>query len=138
MSDKINQELEDLLTLGRGMSPEEFEAVVDNYLPSKTEEEKNILASAVNKKGSAVLNQLKEIDAEIAIIEKLNGIEDFVKLSKVAETYFGKSKAWLYQRLHGHKVHGKSAQFTDEEKHKLSEALLSLSNDIKTVALQIV
>ena len=138
MSEQIKQELEDLLYLGRKMSSEEFEAVLDDYLPTKTEEEKNTILSSVEEKGAAALGQLKAIDSEIAIMEKFNGIEDFVKLSKIAETYFGKSKAWLYHRLHGHKIHGKPAQFTDKEKQKLSEALLNISNDLKAVALKIV
>ena len=51
--------------------------------------------------------------------------------------YFGKTKSWLFQRLHGYNVHGKPAKFTAEEKKELSKALLHLSENVKSVALNI-
>jgi hypothetical protein len=61
-------------------------------------------------------------------------MEEFLNMANISRTYFGKTKSWMYQRLHGYAIHGKPARFTPEEKKKLSEAFLSLSENLKSVA----
>jgi hypothetical protein len=58
-------------------------------------------------------------------------------MAKVSEIYFGKTRSWLFQRLHGYKVHGKQAEFSESERKKLSDALLDLGENIKSVAMKI-
>ncbi len=135
--DDLKVDFDKILQVGQNMTEEEFSAYVTNYLSTKTQEEKELLSSFLPTTIESNLLQLKDIDNKIAILEQLDGIEDFVKLSKISKEYFGKSKAWIYQRLNEHNIHGKPAKFTDDEKKKLSKALLDLSEKIKTVALKI-
>lgn len=57
-----------------------------------------------------------------------------VKWANISKEYFGKSSAWIYQRLGGYDVNGKPAQFTDDERARLSEALHDLARRIDAAA----
>jgi hypothetical protein len=59
-------------------------------------------------------------------------------MASFSKVYFGKTRSWLYQRLHGWEVHGRPAKFTENEKKQFSDALISLSENLKTVALKLV
>lgn len=62
----------------------------------------------------------------------LEGIYESISWSYVARHYFGKSRSWLCQRINGLKIRNKEVQFTENEKKILLDALLDLSNNIKT------
>ena len=66
---------------------------------------------------------LKKIDVAMEIME----ISKYVSLSRIAKDYFGKSREWLYQRIKGYKVNGIPAQFSPEDKRKLSMAFQDIS-----------
>lgn len=76
---------------------------------------------------------LKKVDIAIELAE----ISKYISLSQIAKDYFGKSKEWLYQRIKGYNVNGKPAQFTEEEKKKLSAALKEISHKIQETSLKI-
>jgi len=131
---KYNQEVENLLTLGRSMSEEEFDNYLDSYFGNKSDSEKGKIGEATLKIKLSKLEQIKKIDDEISFLTQLEGIETFLNLSQFSKRYFGKTKSWLFQRLHGWNVHGKPARFTESEKKRFSEALILLSDDIRNVA----
>ena len=67
----------------------------------------------------------------------LNNLKDIallVKWANVSKEYFGKSSSWMYQRIGGYDVNGKPAQFTDEEKTQLRDALHDLARRIDAAA----
>jgi hypothetical protein len=66
----------------------------------------------------------------------LEDVANAISLSYIAKTYFGKSKAWLYQRLKGYNVNGKPARFTDEERKRFIDALHDLSHRIEDTVLK--
>jgi hypothetical protein len=131
------QNIEDLLTAGRGLSENEFDKLLDEYFSGKSESEKEKIGMDLLEVQLSKLNQIKEIDKEISFLEQLEGIEDYLNMAQFSKKYFGKTRSWLYQRLHGWNVHGRPAKFTEEEKKQFSNALLSLSDNIKTVALKL-
>lgn len=55
--------------------------------------------------------------------QQLGSVPEYINLSYVASHYFGKSRTWLYQRINGNKVNGKTALFTRDERRQLEEAL---------------
>jgi len=77
--------------------------------------------------------KLAEIDISLDIME----ISKYISLSKIASDYFGKSKEWLYQRIKGYTINGKSAKFTAAERKKLSDALEDISRIAHETALKI-
>lgn len=67
--------------------------------------------------------------------EKLGNLPELVNLSAVATHCFGKSRAWLYQRINGNKVNGKPAYLTRAERKQLDEFLHNLGKELLTVKL---
>ena len=66
---------------------------------------------------------------------KLGEMTKALSLSYIAEKYFGKSRAWLMQKVNGNIVHGKRKTFTDSERETLREALQDLSKKMSAVAM---
>jgi predicted transcriptional regulator len=84
--------------------------------------------------------KLKEADALIEKIDialEIEEISKYISLSKIASNYFGKSKEWLYQRIKGYAINGKSAAFTEEERKKLTSALEDISQLAHKTSLKI-
>lgn len=69
------------------------------------------------------------------IRRKLGKITDMVSMSYIASHYFGKSRAWIFQRINGNMVNGKPAQFTQEELKKLDQAIKDISRQLGGVSL---
>jgi len=138
MKKKIRKELDSLLLAGRNLSSSDFERKLDAYLDGKSEDEKTLIHKILPEIQLSKLQEYKNVSEELSIMKQLDGIEEYINLSKISKTYFGKTKSWLFQRLHGYSIHGKPAKFTDEEKQELSNALLHLSESIKSIALKIV
>lgn len=92
---------------------------------------------AYNKQMLYGLQELRKEAEELFLYEKVESIAKYISLSQIAQDYFGKSRHWLYQRLKGLTVNGRPAQFTPEERRKLSEALLDISKRIQETALRI-
>ena len=133
----FNNEIEQLLVTGRGMSETEFDQLLDNYLENKTDTEKEQIGVAVLKTKISKFNEIKRIDSEIKFIEQLDGLEKYLNMAQLSKDYFGKQKTWLYNRMHGWNVHGKPAKFTSTERQQFADMLLSLSDNMKNVALKL-
>ncbi|NDV59285.1 DUF5053 domain-containing protein [Bacteroides sp. 519] len=78
--------------------------------------------------------ELERIQETIRIKKSLEAINDFTSMSYIAKKYFGKTRHWLYQRINGSLINGKTTSFTPEEKQKLSNALKELSLKINDTA----
>jgi hypothetical protein len=131
------QSVEDLLVAGRGLSEPEFDKLLDKFLSDKPESEKEKIGLALLSVQLSKLNQIKEIDKEISFLKELDGIEEYLNMAQFSKKFFGKTRSWLYQRLHGWNIHGRPAKFTEEEKKRFSEALIYLSDNLKAVALKL-
>jgi len=73
----------------------------------KTESEKE--QYLIDKESS--LDKIENRAEELLAIVQLGEVADIVSLSYIAKKYFGKSKYWLYQRINGYTVNGKTARF---------------------------
>lgn len=67
--------------------------------------------------------------------EQLGEITEFINLSYVASHYFDKSRTWLYQRINGNKVNGKTAFFTRAERKQLADSLHDIGKQLLAVKL---
>ncbi|SFO62383.1 DUF5053 domain-containing protein [Prevotella sp. tf2-5] len=72
---------------------------------------------------------------ELAARHKMGNITEAISLSYIAKTYFGKSRAWLMQKVNGNTVNGKRASFTPSESKRMREALQDLSEKLSKAAL---
>lgn len=59
--------------------------------------------------------------------QQLGEVSDMLSMSYVARAYFGKSRSWISQRLHGNNVNGKPVTFTPSELETLRGALKDMS-----------
>jgi len=137
MKRETKKEIDDLILSGRDLSPEVFRKNVKSYWEGKSKEEEKEIAEYLAKAQISQLKQAIEVTNNLIFLTQLEAIEEFLNFAKIASSYFGKSRTWLYQRLHGYSVHGKPAKFTSEEKKRFSEALIDLSDNIRSVAQEI-
>ena len=72
---------------------------------------------------------------EMIFRAKLGDLPNALSFSYIAQKYFGKSRAWLMQKVNGNKVNGKVAAFTHEERCQFREALKDLSEKMSAIAL---
>jgi len=133
----LKNEYDKLLLSGRTLSESEFLKKTEEFLEWKTEEEKEYIRNCMFDVFKEKVSEIKSIKSEISVLKQLSGVEEYINMAKISKEYFGKTKSWIYQRLHGYPVHGKPAKFTNAEKKKLSDALMQLSEDIKAVAMKI-
>lgn len=75
-----------------------------------------------------------QLEEEVADLRKQIGTEyDLLPLSYIAKHYFGKSKAWLFQRINGYRVRGKVYTLNDEQKAIFNEAVQDIAKKIGSV-----
>ena len=67
--------------------------------------------------------------------EQLKEVTDILPLSYIAKNYFGKSAAWLYQRINGNKVRGKVYTLNREEVDTFNRALKEIGNKISSLSI---
>jgi len=65
-----NQEVEDLLMMGRNMSKVEFDKYLDSYFANKSDSEKGRIGEATLKIKLSKWEQIKKIDNEISFLKR--------------------------------------------------------------------
>lgn len=86
----------------------------------------------------AAIEQIKEtIDRiETTIVrQQMESILPFISLSYMAKKYFNKSRQWLYQRINGSVVNGKTARFTRQEIEIPNHALKDMGHKLLSTEL---
>ena len=104
---------------------------------SKSEAEKTAFANAFAKSATESIAQAESVYNYVNIRIKLEPILKIVSLSYIAEHYFGKSRAWLSQRLNNNNVNNRPTSFTNGELKTLSGALDDIAGVIKNTARSI-
>ena len=88
---------------------------------------------------SSGLNEIKgcidNIEIELKIRDQLKEVTDILPLSYIAKNYFGRSAAWLYQRINGNKVRGKVYTLNGEEVATFNRALKEIGNKISSLSI---
>ena len=137
--------------LSKYLPSAEMQAEFEQYKKLKTEAERSAFqenrakrleklsdverASYVKASNAGLLSTLQAAE-ELIMTINLGEIAKAVSLSYIATTYFGKSRSWLYQRLNGHTVNGKQAQFSPDEKKQFALALKDLSIQLHNTSLK--
>ena len=65
---------------------------------------------------------------------RLSDILMHVSWGDISREYFGKSGSWLYHKMDGIDGNEKPTEFSVEERHRLKEALIDLSDRIRRAA----
>ena len=94
------------------------------------------LEKGINQFDEGMKKVLAEGD-EMIIRAKMGEMAKALSLSYIAQKYFGKSRAWLMQKVNGNTVNGKTVAFTESERQQFREALQDLSKRISAIAMTI-
>lgn len=85
---------------------------------------------------NVVAVNLDRIEKEIGGLRSQLGNEySLLPLSYIARHYFGKTRAWLFQRLNGYRVRGRVYTLTDEQKAVFNEAVQDIARRIGSVRI---
>ena len=79
--------------------------------------------------------RIKNTVNDIRIRMQLENVIDILPLAYISKEYFNKSRQWLYQRINGNTVNGKSARFNESEIKIFNNALQDISKRIGSVAI---
>ena len=78
-----------------------IEEEIKNNFNSLSESDKELIRNEFNKAWDEKLEETKAFLKKIDIAIEIEELSKYVSLSKISKDYFGKSKEWLYQRIHG-------------------------------------
>lgn len=73
-------------------------------------------------------------DAERVVDLKEEDIVKVLKMSYIAQRFFGRSRSWLAHKLNHDTVNGKRADFTAEERRKLKDALDTIAYELQILS----
>ena len=106
-----------------------------------TEEEliKEIMERAQSEEGARLADEAIERfkaskPSERVLDLKEQDILKVLKVSYIAERFFGRSRSWLCHKLNHDIKNGKPDDFTDEERMKLKEALDTIAYEIQILS----
>lgn len=71
--------------------------------------------------------------------QKLSDVLMVLNWSNISKDYFGRTRAWLYQKMSGTDVNGNGRpfDFSEEERAKLKESLLDIARRVTEAAEKI-
>ena len=125
LQDKFNEIGEfEVYSLDRGIEKAKLKAVEFQYI-KKYRPSLNVIVPKEEER-----NQ-KELSARAQLAETY----ELLPISYIAKEYFGKTAAWLYQRLNGYKVRGKVYSLTNEEKNVFNRAVQDIAHRIGSVSI---
>ena len=72
---------------------------------------------------------------EIKLRAELILNKEIIPFSYIARNYFKKSKSWIYQRLNGNSINGKSVDFTPNEIETFNFAIQDISKRLGSISI---
>ena len=135
----IKEELDELREIFRNITPEteeeyqnRFLSIQERYTSPEDIEAINDFMMSLYK---VMDEKIEEVDRLLSIQEQLKPYKEILPISYIARTYFGKSAAWLQQRLYGYKVRGKVYSLSDKDINTLNLAIQDISKKIGSLSI---
>jgi hypothetical protein len=100
-------------------------------------EDRKIILDFVDKMMKESAERTDNFIEEAKIKLQLSDVSKIISLSYVAETYFNKTRNWLYQKVNGSIVNGKPAKFTPVEIDTLNKALQDIGKKIGSTVISL-
>ncbi len=135
----LKEELQKLREIARSGEPdaeERYKALSDEITSRYTSPEE------VEMIGDFLLDSYKELNAEaddlLRQVEKakeLRRMKEIIPVSYIARHYFGRSAAWLQQRLYGYKVRGRVYTLSADDRRKFDAALQDIARQISSFSI---
>lgn len=130
----MKKEFEDLLKL---KSTREFDKKL-HALHLKYKDRpgyKDEVAAFLKERLAITGKNIEKIENAVNLKKQLGEVSEIVSLSYIARTYFGKTRAWLYQRINGNMVNGKASKFTDMELKQFHGAIKDISKKLGSLSI---
>ena len=135
----IHDELKELRELFNNMTPEREEEYKDRFLSIQerytSPEDAEAIGDFIMDNFKYMNQEIEELDRMITIQEQLAKDKEIIPIAYIARTYFGKSTAWLQQRLYGYKVRGKVYKLSDKDLSIFNNALQDISKRIGSLVI---
>ena len=129
LNERLN-ELSLILINGGENSNEQFDAELESIKKEyNSPEDIEAIADFMDQHLLRLTEEIRELQ-DILIRDQLKEIREIIPVSYIARNYFGKSPAWLNQRINGIKVRGKIYTLKDDEIDTLNFALQDISRKI--------
>ena len=67
--------------------------------------------------------------------EKIKEMKEIVPVSYIARHYFGKSAAWLQQRIYGYKVRGRVYTLNEKDRQTFNDAIRDICEKLGSLSI---
>lgn len=111
------------------------QAVNDMYEVLK-DSSKEEVTEFITDEYSRLMNESRELLTAVTLQQQLEKYKEIIPMSYIARKYFGKSAAWLLQRVNGYPVRGKVYTLKPEEVSTLNQALHDIGNTLGSLTVQ--
>lgn len=135
----LKEELDELREIFRNITPEteeeykkRFLSIQERYTSSEEVEAINEFMMSLYK---VMDEKVEEVERLLTIQEQLRPFKEILPMSYIARTYFGKSSAWLQQRIYGYKVRGKVYTLSEKDIDTLNFAIQDISKKIGSLSI---
>ena len=135
----IHDELKELRELFNNITPEKEEEYKTRFLSIQerytSPEDAEAIGDFILDNFKYMNQEIEELNRMITIQEQLAKDKEIIPIAYIARTYFGKSTAWLQQRLYGYKVRGKVYKLSDKDLSIFNNALQDISKRIGSLVI---
>lgn len=135
----INKELKELHEILSSMSAEKEHIFQEKFLSIQNRytepEDQKAIEDFVLNGYQEIGEELKELETHLSVQEQLAKDKEIIPIAYIARTYFGKSTAWLQQRIYGYKVRGKVYKLNDKDLKTFNDALQDISKRIGSLVI---
>lgn len=135
----INEELKELSAILNGDSANKEEEYQQKFLYIQehytTEADLEAIADWLLNGYRELNAEAEELNRTIALQEKIKEMKEIVPISYIARNYFGKSTAWLQQRIYGYKVRGRVYTLSDQDRQVFDNAIRDICNKLGSLSI---
>lgn len=135
----INDELKELTVILNGDSPckeeeyqRKFQYIQEHYT---TEADTEAIADYLINGYRELNAEAEELDRAIALQERIKEMKEIVPISYIARNYFGKSAAWLQQRIYGYKVRGRVYTLSEKDRQTFNDAIRDICQKLGSLSI---
>lgn len=83
----------------------------------------------------ALGDEAEELMREMTLQEKIKEMKEIVPVSYIARNYFGKSAAWLQQRIYGYKVRGRVYTLNEKDRQTFNDAIRDICEKLGSLSI---
>ena len=135
----IQEELKELRAILNGNAPDmeqaykaKFDYINAHYT---TEADREAIGDFLLDSYKGMNTEADDLLCQVERAKELRKMKEIIPVSYIARHYFGKSAAWLQQRLYGYKVRGRVYTLSTEDRRKFDEALQDIANQIRSFSI---